>query len=206
MPSWPASSLAACNWLSAVHCTNSTNSTSRLSGPLRSSAHLASSGCCHSCGHSHHGPEKRCRSTSKQAKRDNSGARSARKASNSLRRASLALVTKAVEGGAQAEPFQRRHVGIGHTVAFAQLARRSLAPRRDEVGGQFRDRLDVDIERVEKQPAVRRIGLQSAGWSSNRTCSGLSPTPSAPSCLASRTRSARSVKSPMPQLRSERTL
>ena len=43
-----------------------------------SAAHLASSGCRHSSGHSHHGLLNLCRSVSKQAKRDSSGARSAR--------------------------------------------------------------------------------------------------------------------------------
>lgn len=67
-----------------------------------------------------------------------------------------------VVDGAQAEPFQRRHVRIGHTVAFAQPrgGRRRVG---DEVGGKLRDGLDVDIERVEKQPAVRRIGAAIGG-------------------------------------------
>ncbi|MGY3656972.1 hypothetical protein ACVJ19_003635 [Bradyrhizobium sp. USDA 376] len=64
---------------------------------------------------------------------------------------------EAVEGSAQGQPFQRRHIRIGHAVAFAQ-PRGSGGRVGDEVGGIFRDRLDVDIERIEKQPAVRRIG------------------------------------------------
>ena len=48
-------------------------------------------------------------------------------------------------------------------------------------------------------------GLQSPGLSSNSACSGLRPTPSAPKSSASSIRFSRSVKSPMPQLRIERT-
>ncbi len=63
---------------------------------------------------------------------------------------------EAVEGGAQAQPFQRGHVGIGHAVAFAQTGRgRSRVGH--EVRGEFGDGLDVDIERIEEQPAVGRI-------------------------------------------------
>ena len=62
-----------------------------------------------------------------------------------------------VKGGAQGSPFQRRHIGIGDTIAFAQ-PRGGRGRVRDEVCRKFRDGLDVDIERIEKQPAVRRIG------------------------------------------------
>ncbi|MEY9443706.1 hypothetical protein ABIE82_001154 [Bradyrhizobium diazoefficiens] len=64
---------------------------------------------------------------------------------------------EAVKGSAQGEPFQRRHVGIGDAIAFAQ-PRGGRGRIGDEVRGKFRDRLDVDVERIEKQPAVRRIG------------------------------------------------
>ena len=121
-------------WLSAVHCTNSTNSTSRLSGPLRSSAHFVSSGCCHSSGHSHHGAAKRCRSTSKQAKRDNSGARAARKASNWLRRSPLALSRSCRRRRARPAISSAAMSGIGHTIAFAQ-PRGGRSRVGDEVGG-----------------------------------------------------------------------
>src|SRR5437660_1336340 len=63
---------------------------------------------------------------------------------------------EAVKGGAQAQPFQRGHVGIGDAIPFTQPGG-DHGGVRDEVGGKFRDRLDVDIERIEKQPAVRRI-------------------------------------------------
>ena len=104
---WRAS-LAACSWLSAVHCTNSTNSTSCLSGPLRISRSISNHlGCCHSSGHSHHGDTvKRWRSTSKQAKRDNSGPRSARKASNWLTAdTSVAVFTKLSKAARRPTPL-----------------------------------------------------------------------------------------------------
>ncbi len=63
---------------------------------------------------------------------------------------------EAVERRAQAEPFQRRHVGVRHAIAFAQAGsgRRRVG---HEVRREFGNGLDVDIERIEEEPAVRRI-------------------------------------------------
>ncbi len=59
-----------------------------------------------------------------------------------------------LEGGSQRAPFQFGDAGIIDIGALAQ-------PRqRFAIGGSsiFRDRLDVDVERVQEHPAVRRIG------------------------------------------------
>ena len=120
-----ARSAAAPSCRSAVHCTNSTNSISSASAPLRSAAHLASSGCRHSSGHSHHGLLNLCRSTSKQAKRDSSGAAlgaefveilSARR----LRHCAL----KAANADAQRPPFQAGDGDIIDDIARPQRRER----------------------------------------------------------------------------------
>ena len=60
--------------------------------------------------------------------------------------------------------MQRPHLGrgdalMGDQVAAAQRGNFGVEPGRGEAW-KFRDRLDIDVERVEENPAVRRIGAR----------------------------------------------
>ena len=144
---------------SAVHCTNSTNSISAPSGPSRRRAHAASSGCRHCSGHSHHGLLNLCRSTSKQANRDNSGPRSARNFSKSCRRPACATGLE----------LSRKR-----SAARAISARRRRHNRRSRLLSAGRSRRCFRRERRAQIPAVfrRRCRAHSktAGCSANRGC------------------------------------
>ena len=89
---------------------------------------------------------------------------------------------EAVEGGTQGQPFQGRHVRIGHTIALTE-PRGGRGRVGDEVGGKFRDRLDVDVERIEKQPAVRRIGAAVGRMVVEQHMQGIEPDAVGPQLL-----------------------
>ena len=126
---------------SAVHCTNSTNSISAASAPLR---RLGASGLVRLppllAGHSHHGLLNLCRSTSKQAKRDNSGARSRAEFLELLPARFVShRALKASNADRSARHFNPATAGIIDDVACPQLRQR--IPRRG-VEVKFRNFLD----------------------------------------------------------------
>ena len=154
MPSCFARSAAAPNCRSAVHCTNSTNSISPASAPSRKAAHLASSGCRHSSGHSHHGLPNLCRSTSKQAKCDSKRAALGTEFVKILLAGRLGVGLESSKSPAQRPPLQAGDADIIDDIACPQRRQRLAC---FGIGLKFGKLFNVDIERVEKQPAVRRI-------------------------------------------------
>jgi hypothetical protein len=99
---------------------------------------------------------------------------------------------------AQPAPFQRRDGGVVDQIAGAGVAAAGFAEIRWR---KFRDRLHVDVEGIEKQPAVRGCGPVV-----EQDVQRIEANAAPPSSRASSTIRAKSVKSPIPQLRSERTL
>ena len=83
----------------------------------------------------------------------------------------------------------------------AERTRARAASHSREIG----DRLDVDVEHVQESRDDGLYGLACAGLCGNSACSGLTPTTPAPRAPHCSTTVRRSVKSPMPQLRSERS-
>ena len=68
---------------------------------------------------------------------------------------------KAANAERSARHFSPATAGIVDDVARPQVRQRRLQRRRSAL--EFRKFFDIDIERVEKQPAVRRIGTAIAG-------------------------------------------
>ena len=73
------------------------------------------------------------------------------------------------------------------------------------VGEEFRETLDVDIKCIEKQPAIRRIGAAIAWPVVEQRMQGVEADAVGPEMMGKLYQSRRSVKSPIPQLRAERT-
>src|SRR5213080_2837045 len=142
MPRRAARSRQDCNWRSAVHCTNSTNSISAASVPARSLANLTSSGFRHSSGHSHHGLLNLCRSTSKQANRDSSGALGA-KFLEILPACIVRIGLKSFERQAQRAPFQLSDADIVDGIARSQPGDVFTACG-ENAALKFREFFDVD--------------------------------------------------------------
>ena len=69
---------------------------------------------------------------------------------------------KAIIGQTQGGELDAGHICIGNDVRGAQGAEFGLEPRRNDAG-KFGKRFDIDIERVEKQPAIGRVGARLVG-------------------------------------------
>ena len=162
------------------------------------------SACRHSVGQSHHGLLE---VAAQQLEAGELRRASRRARAGTLERlvpARLALPAEGRISEPQALPWLRPPRDNRPARAAAAPRPRRSSPAAASAG-KFRYRLDVDVARIEKQAAARRIGAGLRHASSNSACSGLSPMPAAPRSAARSISAARSVKSPWPQLRRERT-
>ena len=108
------------------------------------------------------------------------------------------------KGGPQRAPFQAGNRDVIDGFALPQ-SRRGLCAFSQGAGWKLGNFFDVDIERVEKQPAVRRVRAAIAGPVVEQCVQRIEADAVCPEITRELDRCSRSVKSPMPQLRIERT-
>ena len=171
-------------------------------GSFAEPAQAASSGTRHSAGHSHQGV-RTCGATPRSRQTRQQARRARRGISRSPRRSGAAFALKASNAARSARHFKSATAGVDNVALRAAAA--EFGHRGHGVRPNSGMRFDIDIERVEEQPAVRRIRTGIAGPVVEQRMQRVEADAVGARSVRQLDQLSRSVKSPMPQLRAERT-